>query len=144
MESIHQPLCNLQVYTGFSLEFFAEYPYNKGLDKDNRRVPYIPAGNMFYVKEISFVVDGYGASDKVLKHLLGYGYFIFRVCDRDYLVSPCMIMGKFPRCLVFRLLIPICIPENMTYKVILEFSKKMKHMAKIMCVLDGEMVRRSV
>lgn len=144
MERIYYPLCNLQTYTGNRLDFFVEHPYPRDYSKDNRMTSYIPGGCAFEAKEIVFVVDGKGASSKILDHMIKYGSFIFRVCDRDYLIAPCRIMGKGERALGFELMIPVVIPENMTYMVILDFSKKMKYSANIMCVLNGDMVRRSV
>lgn len=144
METIYYPLCNLQTYVGNPLEFFVGHCYPIDFSKDNRCTSCLPTGCEFTVRAIAFVVDGKGASSKVLDHMIKYGSFMFRICDKNYLIAPCRIMTREQRALGLEILLPVTIPENMTYSVRLEFSKKMKYTANIMCVLSGDMVRKRV
>ena len=145
-QSIDWPLCNKLLYIGQDrLEFFlSNSVYSGDYSKDNRLSPYISNDCKYTIREFIFFVSGKSADDKILNHMIDYGYFIFRILDRDYLILPCMCMEKGKRTLSFKLNIPIVLEPNMNYIVILSFSKKLKYICNIMCMLLGEATRRAI
>lgn len=81
-------------------------------------------------------------SDKKLReHLMGYGYFIFRVVDKDYLIYPIHLMSNYFFFLEKKLEIPIIIEAYYNFSVILNLEKEYGKECTLTCELLGKMRR---
>ena len=137
-ESIILPLWNKQEYNGQDVLMFYLPELNKGTNELNGPY-YIPSNSVYNIYEIVFYVDGKGKSSQLLDHMIKYAYFVIRVADRDYLMSPCMCMYRGDRTLTYKLEMykgcycPIKIEPYTITCVYLYFSKKFKGKVDILC-----------